>query len=303
MANTLLTPDTIAKQALATLSETLVMKPLIYTDLTGEFGAAKVGDTINVRKPAVFEARDFNRANGIDIQDANEGSIPVTLDQFKDVSFTVTSEELALDIESFDTQLLTPAMGAIATGVDAAILGLRQDIEQSVGLADGFEYGKPEALIDAGRILDQNLVPVDQRKAVVGPAAKADWLNTPILKQADQSGNTEALRRASLGNDLFGFETYMTNNIKPAAASPSTGEPTTEVGMAFHNSAFAFASAPLDVPPGAVGYTATHQGISLRVVMQYDISKKATTVSVDTLFGVKTLDPKRAVLIKGADAA
>lgn len=302
MANDFLTPDIIAKAALASLSETLVMKPLIYTDLTSEFTSAKVGDTVNVRKPAVFEAKTFNRANGIEIQDINEGSIPVKLDKFKDVSFSVTSEDLALEIADFDTQVLTPAMQALAVGVDSAILDLRKDITQSVGSAAGFEYNKPEALIDAGRILDHNRLPVEDRKAVVGPDAKAHWLNTPIIKQADQSDSTEALRRASLGKDLFGFETFMTNNIKPPAASPAAGEPTTEVGMAFHKSAFAFASAPLEVPPGAVGAVHNYGGISLRVVMQYDISRKATTVSVDTLFGVKTLDPQRAVLLKGADA-
>lgn len=303
MANTFLTPDIIAKQALATLYETTVMKPLIHTDLTAEFSSAKVGDTINVRKPATFTAQDFNRATGIQLQEANEGSIPVKLDQFKDVSFSVTDEDLALEIEDFDTQLLTPAMEALAVAVDSTILSLRNDILQEVGLSTGFEYTVPESLIDAGRVLDTNLLPPSGRYAVIGPAAKAHWLNTPLLKQAEQSGTTEALRRASLGRDLFGFSTYMTNNIKAAGASPAVGEPTTEVGLAFHDSAFAFASAPLPVNPGAVAHVETFKGISLRVSMQHDIRYKQTVVSVDLLFGVKTLDPNRAVLIKGADKA
>ncbi|NKZ84720.1 hypothetical protein GS982_21290 [Rhodococcus hoagii] len=58
MANTLLTPDLIARQALATLYESMVMLPLVYTDLSTEFTTQKIGDTVNVRKPAVFEAKD-----------------------------------------------------------------------------------------------------------------------------------------------------------------------------------------------------------------------------------------------------
>lgn len=300
MANTFLTADIIAKQALATLTETLVMKPLIHTDLTKEFGRQKVGDTINVKKPATFEARDFDRARGIELQDYQEDSVPVTLDKFKDVSFAVTSEELALDIENFDEQLLTPAMQALALGVDTAILSLRDDLTQEVGTNEAFPLTKPEVLIDAGRVLDQNFVPVDGRRAVVGPATKANWINTDLLKRADQSGSTEALRKANMGKDLFGFDAYYTNNIKTPTES-GAGLPTTEVGMAFHDSAFAFASAPQEVPPGAVGAVHTHQGLSLRAIMQYDIMKKQTIVSLDILFGVKTLDPKRAVLLKGAD--
>lgn len=295
-----LTADIIAKQALATLHESLVVKPLIHTDLTKEFSKAKVGDTINIRKPAVFESKKFNRAKGIEVQAANEESIPVKLDQFDDVSFQVTSEELALDIEDFDAQLLTPAMQAISGGIDVALLGLADKVKATVGTEAGFEHNKPESLIQAGAILDANKVPQEDRYALVGPATKAHWLNTPILKQADQSGSTEALRRASLGSNVFGFDTYMTSNIK-APAAPQAGDPSTEVGLAFHKSAFAFASAPLEVPAGAAGHVETYDGISVRVVMQYDISKKATTVSVDTLYGVSLLDPARAVLIKGAD--
>lgn len=295
-----LTADIIAKQALATLHESLVVKPLIHTDLTKEFSKAKVGDTINIRKPAVFESKKFNRAQGIEVQAANEESIPVKLDQFDDVSFQVTAEELALDIEDFDAQLLTPAMQAISGGIDVALLGLADKVKDTVGTEAGFEHNKPESLIQAGAILDANKVPQEDRYALVGPATKAHWLNTPILKQADQSGSTEALRRASLGSNVFGFDTYMTSNIK-APAAPQAGDPSTEVGLAFHKSAFAFASAPLEVPAGAAGHVETYDGISVRVVMQYDISKKATTVSVDTLYGVSLLDPARAVLIKGAD--
>ncbi|MGJ4094726.1 P22 phage major capsid protein family protein [Corynebacterium macclintockiae] len=295
-----LTADIIAKQALATLHESLVVKPLIHTDLTKEFSKAKVGDTINIRKPAVFESKKFNRAKGIEVQAANEESIPVKLDQFDDVSFQVTAEELALDIEDFDAQLLTPAMQAISGGIDVALLGLADKVKATVGTEAGFEHNKPESLIQAGAILDANKVPQEDRYALVGPATKAHWLNTPILKQADQSGSTEALRRASLGSNVFGFDTYMTSNIK-APAAPQAGDPSTEVGLAFHKSAFAFTSAPLEVPAGAAGHVETYDGISVRVVMQYDISKKATTVSVDTLYGVSLLDPKRAVLIKGAD--
>jgi len=35
--------------------------------------------------------------------------------------------------------------------------------------------------------------------------------------------------------------------------------------------------------------------------MDYDIDKKQDVVSIDCLYGTKTLDPNRAVLIKGAD--
>lgn len=304
MANTLLTPSIIARQALASLYENMAMLPLVYTDLSREWGNQNaIGDTVNIRKPATFEARRFDRSAGIEIQNAAEGSVPVTLDTISDVSFAVTSEDLSLNIADFDEQLLSPAMEAIAQDVDRSILGLRSDVTQTVGVDEGFEWNKPETLIDAGRILDINKLPSNERYAVTGPTAKAHWMNSDIIKHADKSGSTEALRNGSIGRDIFGFEVFQTQNVGQADAAPEVGDPTTEVGLAFHRSAFAFVSAPMAVAPGSFGAVENYKGISLRVAYQYDINKKQTVVSVDTLFGVKTLDPKRAVLLKGADAA
>lgn len=310
MANTLLTPDVIARQALASLYESLVMVPLVYTDVSSEFTTQKIGNAVNIRKPATFVAKDFVRADGIELQDATEGSVQVSLDKISDVSFAVTSEELSLDIVDFDTQFLTPAMMALAQKIDRAILSLRNDITQVAGTVpavDGkpgdFDWTKPESLIEAGRLFDINLLPETERHAVVGPTAKARWLNSEIVKHADKSGSTEALRRGSIGSDLFGFDVYQTQNVGQPKTAPVAGEPTTEVGVAFHPTAFAFASAPLDVAPGSFAAVETFKGVSIRIAYQYDIDKKQTIVSLDTLYGIKTLDAKRAVLLKGADKA
>ncbi|MHC9802974.1 P22 phage major capsid protein family protein [Corynebacterium diphtheriae] len=297
--NKFITTQTIANQALVTLYESLTVKPLIYTDLTQEFTNAGVGDTINVRKPAVFKANKFNRASGIEIQTPSEGSVPVKLDTFLDTSFEVTSEQLALDIADFDAQLLTPAMEAIAEGVDKALLEtLIKGATQSVGDKPDFMWNQPECLLMAGALLDKKKVPMVDRAAVIGPMMKAYWNNSIHLKNAEKSGTTEALRRAFLGRDVFGFETYRSANVTPELGGVGAG---TEVGAAFHKSALAFGSASLPIPSGAEGAIASHNGLFLRVVRQYDINRKSDIISIDILFGAKVLDPDRIVLLKGGE--
>jgi hypothetical protein len=301
MANTLLTPSVLARQSLASLYETTQMLPLVYTDVSSAFTTAKIGDTVNVRKPAVFTANLFDRAVGIVPQNATEGSIPVKLDKIADVSFTVTTEELTLKISDFAEQFLDPAMEAIAQHVDKAILALRTDVVQKAGLTAPYEWSKPEVLIEAGRLLDIQKVPTQDRYAVVGPTTKAQWLNSEILKHADKSGSTAALRQGSIGRDVFGFQAFQTQNVgQPTATS---GQPSTEQGLAFHKTAFAFASAPLEVAPGSNASVVSYKGINIRVAYDYDIKYKQTVVSLDTLYGVKTLDPNRAVLLTGPNNA
>ncbi|MBT2234761.1 P22 phage major capsid protein family protein [Nonomuraea sp. NEAU-A123] len=312
MANTFLTPSIIAKAALATLYETCVMAQLVHRDYEQEF-VSRVGDTISVRKPAVFQANEFDRTRGIQIQNASEGSVPITLNHFADVSFSVTAEELTLEIEDFGTQLLSPAMEAISQKIDRDILSLRNDIVQRVGVPNAVvpgvtgkvihPYDDPKTAIDARRVLNQRSVPSADRHLVIGPEIEALWLSDPLFHQADTRGDTDGLREASLGRRVFGHDAYQTQNIDAPTGTPSAGQPNTEVGVSFHRTAFALVTRPLVLPQGAANAAVeSYKGFGVRVVMDYDISKKQDIVSVDCLYGVKTLDPNRAVLIHGVAA-
>lgn len=312
MANQFLKVGAILDQALATLYETTIMAPIVYRDDIGrKMRSAKQGDTIMIRKPATFKANLFDRAQGIQLQDATEGDVPVKLDKIADVSFAVTDEDMSLSIEDFDTQLLTPAMEAVAQHVDIAALSVRDQVTQVAGthaeaVTLGQTWDKPEVLIEAKRQLDLNSVPQTERFAIVGPTTASRWLNTDLLKQADKSASTAALREGAIGNRLFGFNAFQTGNVGQPKPVPGVGEPTTEVGLAFHRSAMALASAPLEVPAGADDgkvMVRSYKGLSLRVAYGWDIKYKQTVVSIDFLYGIKLLDAKRAVLLKGANKA
>jgi hypothetical protein len=288
------------------------MSQLVHRDYEEEF-VNRIGDTITIRKPAVFEATQFNRTTGIVIQNATEGSIPITLDKFVDVSFAVTSEELTLDIIDFNAQLLAPAVEAIAQRIDRDILTLRNDIVQRTGVGgsavtgvtgtNAWAWNNPRVVIDARRVLNQRNVPPTDRYVVVGPEIEAEWLGDPLFHQADHRGDTEGLREANLGRRIFGHDGYQTQNIKGPAVAPAPGQPNTEIGVAFHRTAFALVTRPLVLPQGAANaHVESYKNFALRVVMGYDQAKKQDVVSIDTLYGVKTLDPNRAVLIHGVAA-
>lgn len=315
MANTLLTADVIADQALATLYENTLLANLAHRDYEAEF-SRKVGDTITIRKPTTFTAYEFVRANGITVQDATEGGVPMTLNHFPDVSFAATTEDLALKIGDFDEQFLTPAMEAMVQFVDRAIIAeLYASVVQEVGSAayaqedvnvpDGaYNYRDSRVLIEAGKVLTRRNVPTTQRSVVVGPDVAAAWKAERTWRQADHRGNTLGLTEASLGPRVSGFDPYESQNIPAPKATGDQviGDPTTEVGVAFHRDALALAARPLPMPQGAkLAAVRNYKGMSLRVVYDYDMDTKQDVVSVDMLFGTKVIDPNRAVLIKGPD--
>ena len=118
--NTFLTPEVVAKEALMVLQSNLCMADLVHRDHSSEFVA--VGDTVSIRKPAKFVAKNFTGTT--ENQDIKETSVPVKLDRFRDVTVAVTSKEMTLDIADFSKQVVEPAMQAIAQAIDEDLLAV-----------------------------------------------------------------------------------------------------------------------------------------------------------------------------------
>ena len=75
-----------------------------------------------------------------------------------------------------------------------------------------------------------------------------------------------------------------------------------KANLAFHKNAFALVTAPL-APPlgGARAETLSYKGLSCRVVYGYEMMEKKNLMSIDILFGVKTLDRNLAARLSDAN--
>jgi hypothetical protein len=92
-------------------------------------------------------------------------------------------------------------------------------------------------------------------------------------------------------------------------ALPATGGVVTFVGAAstqyaqnlvYHKDAITFATADLLLPQGVdMAARAVHNGISLRVVRQYDINNDRLPCRIDVLYGFNTIRPQMACRIWG----
>ena len=287
MANTFLTCQEIARAALPLLHDNLVFPALTYKDYSGEFQAK--GDTIQVRKPAKFTANEFT--DTISAQDTTEGSVLVKLDKIADVSTVLTAKEMALNIEDFTAQVIQPAMMAIAEKINRDGLALYKDITNSVGTA-GTTPGTLADIAAAGKVLNQNKAPMEGRAAVWDAEALAAFQVLDAVAHADKSGTTAALREGSIGR-LLGFDNYMSQAVAEDADGGYTAN------LAFHKNAFAFVNRPLEPARGVESYVTSYNGLSIRVTMGYDIQTKKQTLSVDCLYGYKTLYPELACVVKG----
>ena len=92
MANTLLTADIIAQEAVMQLDNNLVMAKQVYRGYEEDFAKKvnqyDVGESVSIKRPMDFTVRDGRTMN---LQDTTEGKFTMTVDQFKGVDFSFTS--------------------------------------------------------------------------------------------------------------------------------------------------------------------------------------------------------------------
>ncbi len=359
--NNFLTTKTIAREALPILESNLVFPALIYKDYSGDF--SKQGDTIQVRKPPVYNASEFDGT--IDIQDINEGEVLVKLDKIADVSVELSAKEMALNAEDFTKQVIEPAMVAIAEKINADGLALYKDIPYVYGTA-GTAPSSLSDLAGGAKILNDHKAPLVGRGAVWNTEAIANFQVLPALVNAEKCGSTEALKEGAIGR-VFGVDHYfsqqvpehtcgtfsgtatatrgaeegtvtlsgncngtlkygdlltigkgtytvlenitvtgntVTVKINPSLAEDDINGSVTPVGahtanLMFQRSAFGFVTRPLEAARGADSYVTSYNGLSVRVTMDYNIATKKQTLSIDTLYGFKTLYPELAVRVLG----
>ena len=367
MPNTFLTAQEIARASLPILREQLVFPNLCWRDF--DTGSARRGDVVQIRRPAVFAAKDF--VSSVQTQDVGEQTVLCRLDRLADVSVSLTAREMALNVEDFTAQILRPAMVAIAEKVNADGLELYKDVYQYAGTAGVTPDGLDD-FANARRMLSLSKTPVSPRFAVWDLDADAAFSQLDAVVGADKSGSTQALREGSIGR-IQGLDNYASAAVRvhkagtlsadgailpkmsiPAGAKEITlaasglggtlvrgdllligteqyvvtadaeavsGEitvgispalrtgigsqtPVTKVGdhtanLAFGQAAFGFISRPLEPAHGAESYVTDFEGLSLRVTLGYDMTTKSQLLSVDTLYGYKTLYPELAVRMIG----
>lgn len=214
MPNTLITPTMVAREAALALSNNLVLGNLVYRDYSDEFVAK--GDTITVRKPATFEAVEFDGTTSA--QDIDESSVAVKMDKHLDVSFVITQKELSLDIDEIGNRFIAPAARALANKVDTLIAGLYKDIPYYQAVSSTPSIADITAV---DKILNVNKAPVDGRKLVLGPEANADYLALEQFVRADSRGVNTAIAEAELGR-IYRFNAYMAQNIVSHTAGAGT---------------------------------------------------------------------------------
>jgi len=127
MANSLLTPTAVTREALRILHQKLNFVGNIERQYDSSFAkeGAKIGDSLKIRLPNQYTVRT---GATLSTQDTTESSTTLQVSTQKGVDLNFTSADLTMDMDDFSKRVLDPAMSVLAANIEADALNMYKDV-------------------------------------------------------------------------------------------------------------------------------------------------------------------------------
>ena len=212
MANALgiYNPIFYAQEALIQLENALGLAGRVHRGIEQERGTAGKGDVINIRRPTTFAAADAPAT----ATDLAPDTVALTLNQWREVKFSLTDKELTISEDRIISDHIRPAAVALADDIDVKLAALYKDIPW-------FEAAEaPIAVSDftnVHQVLFDNKVPQNDGNIslMLDGTMQNEALQLSAFTQqqgAGDSGVTSQMR-GSLGTK-FGMEIFGNQNVQ-----------------------------------------------------------------------------------------
>lgn len=212
MSNVLLTDAKITYKAMEVLENSLTFTKRVNREYDDQFAVkgAKIGNTINVRKPVRYKGRrtaTFNPENSV------ETSVPVALTTPYGNDFSFTEQDRTLSLDDFGERILKPAVATIANMIDYDGMQLYKQVANHIG-TPGTTPTANSTFLNAGSLLNKLAVPDDGlRSIVMDPDTQASMANAQLGLFNPQKKIGDIYEKGMMGKDTLGFDWYMDQNV------------------------------------------------------------------------------------------
>lgn len=205
MANTILTPQMITREALRILHQKLNFIGNINRQYDDSFAnsGAKIGDTLKIRLPNQYTVRT---GKTLSTQDTTEQSVSLAVSNQKGVDVNFSSAELTLSLDDFSTRILEPAMAVLAANLEADAFSMALDVYNAVnniGSAITFKN-----VMTGRKLLNDNLAPIDNnRTCILNTTDQVDLIDALKGLFQDSSAIAKQYKEGMMGR-TGGFDFY-----------------------------------------------------------------------------------------------
>jgi len=216
MANTLLTPTAVTREALRVLHQKLNFIGNINRQYDSQFAVegAKIGSQLKVRLPNQYTVRT---GQTIDVQDTTEASETITMATQKGVDVEFSSVDLTLSLDDFSSRVLEPMMTVLAANIESDALSMYKDVYNqvdNVGSAATFN----DILVGRKKLVD-NLAGGSGLKCNLDTQTNVDMVDATKALFNSQSVISKQNMEGELGR-TSGFD-FFENTLMPRHTSGS----------------------------------------------------------------------------------
>ncbi len=205
MANTILTPTAVTREALRVLHHKLNFIGNInrsYDDSFGKSGA-KIGDSLKIRLPNEYTVRT---GATLSAQDTTETSTTLQVAKQKGVDLNFTSADLTMSLDDFSSRILEPAMSVLAANMEADAMSMFLDVYNNVNnIGSAITFAK---LMGGRKVLNDNLAPIDNnRSALLNTQDNVDLIDALKGLFQDSAAISKQYKEGMMGR-TGGFDFY-----------------------------------------------------------------------------------------------
>lgn len=241
---------------------------------------AKIGQTLDVRLPAKFVAREGNTMSA---QNYVERKVELPLATIHGVDLNFGQEELTFSLDDFSQRVLRPAVSQLVATVESkAMEALYKKVPNFVGVVtttagSGLDYLQFQK---TGRFLSENLAPLSDRTACINPQSRVVFSDA-VKSLFQSSENIREQYVEGIVGRTGGYDVYE-NTLLPAHTS---GIFTSSGGLSVTTS-----SAADEGFPGTGNSYPTGDGFELKIASDTSFALKAGDII--TIAGVQEVHPE-----------
>jgi hypothetical protein len=213
MSNNLLTISMITNEALMVLENELTFSSEVDRNYDDQFAVsgAKIGNTLNVRRPGRFIG---TTGPALNVEDFNETSVPVTLSTQFHVDTQFTTQDLALSLDMFSDRVLKPAVAAVANKIDFDGLTMAKNNTANIVGTAGTPPTSLLTYLTAGAYLDAEGAPRDGRRScIVEPFTGATIVDSLKGLFVPSDIIAKQYQKGMMGKDSAGMSWKMDQNV------------------------------------------------------------------------------------------
>ena len=229
MANTILTPLQITREAMRILENNSVLCRVADRQYDKSFASdPNIGDTLRIRKPSRYLVTD---GPTLAVQDTTQQKVDLVVSNQKHVDMAFTDQELTLSISRFSELIIEPAVSQLATSVDLAVfLASIKQIGNSVG-TPGATPATVATLLAANQKMNEMATPTSQRSLIVNPAANAALVGGEMKALFNPAGVlSEQYKEGMMASNVLGYrDISMSQNVPQFTTGTRSGTITVSV--------------------------------------------------------------------------